>query len=189
MMNKSVDIALFRRPFYYLRHGETEANAAGTIAGSLDVELTNLGRDQARLAARALAHKPITAIYASPLRRARDTAQPIAEALGLPVTIVEEIAERNWGELEGMPRGAHMRGARPVGGESTEAFVQRVLAGFARIDAEVPLIVAHSGVFRVLCRTLNIVESEAPVANCLPLKFEPLPRGGWLLEDACKGQD
>src|ERR1044071_989182 len=101
-MKKNIDIPLFARPFYYLRHGETESNAAGTIAGSLDVELTPLGRDQARVAAKALAGAPITAIYASPLRRARDTAQPVAEALQLPVTILEEIAERNWGELEGM---------------------------------------------------------------------------------------
>src|SRR5215213_6896136 len=112
-MNDNVHVALFGRPFYYLRHGETEANAAGTIAGSLDVELTPLGREQARLAARALAGAPITAIYASPLRRARETAQPIAEALQLPVTILDEIAERNWGDLEGMPRHAHVRGAKP----------------------------------------------------------------------------
>ena len=178
---------MFTRPFYYLRHGETEANAAGTIAGSLDVELTTLGRDQARLAARALESEPITAIYASPLRRARETAQPIAEALGLPVTILEEIAERNWGALEGMPRGSHVRGIKPPGAESPEAFMRRVLSGFARIDAAMPLIVAHSGVFRVLCRTLNIVEAEGPVANCLPLRFEPVTNG-WKVEDACAGK-
>ena len=177
-------IALFTRPFYYLRHGQTDSNAAGTIAGSLDVDLTPLGREQARTAAAALADRPITAIYASPLRRARETAQPIAEALGLPVTILEEIAERNWGELEGMPRHTHVRGIKPPGAESPERFTERVLAGFARIDAEVPLIVAHSGVFRVLCRTLDIVESEGPVANCLPLKLVPLGGGAWKLEGA-----
>jgi probable phosphoglycerate mutase len=183
-MNNGVDhIALFTRPFYYLRHGETESNATGTIAGSLDVDLTPLGREQARLAARALAGTPITAIYASPLKRARETAQPIAEALALPVTILDGIAERNWGELEGMPRHSHARGVTPVGGESTELFMRRVLSGLAAIDAEVPLIVAHSGVYRVLCRTLRIVENEGPVANCLPLEFVPVD-GGWKLEEA-----
>src|SRR5688572_31196699 len=172
-MNKKPElaVAMFTRPFYYLRHGETESNAAGTIAGSLDVHLTELGRKQARDAAKALVDAPISAIYASPLRRARGTAQPIAEALQLPVTILEEIAERNWGDLEGMPRHTHLRGVKPPGGESTERFLQRVISGLARIDAEVPLIVAHSGVFRVLCRTLDIVETEGPVANALPLKF------------------
>ena len=182
-MNNNNAVPMFGRPFYYLRHGETEANAAGTIAGSLDVELTALGREQARLAARALAKTPITAIYASPLRRARETAQPIAEALGLPVTILDDIAERNWGDLEGMPRHSHVRGVKPIGGESTEIFMSRVLSGFARVSSELPLLVAHSGVFRVLCRTLNIVETEGPVANCLPLKFVPID-GGWKIEGA-----
>jgi probable phosphoglycerate mutase len=185
MTNKETRaIRLFTRPFYYLRHGETEANVAGTIAGSLDVELTVLGREQARRAASALADKPISAIYASSLRRARDTAQPIAEALQLPVTILAEIAERNWGDLEGMPRHTMVNGAKPAGAESAEIFLQRVLSGFSRIDAAVPLIVAHSGVFRVLCRTLDIVETEGPVANALPLHFVPLPEGGWRMEEA-----
>ena len=184
MNNAATPIPMFTRPFYYLRHGETESNAAGTIAGSLDVELTALGREQARLAAKALAGAPITAIYASPLRRARETAQPIAEALGLPVTILEEIAERNWGDLEGMPRHTQVIGVKPPGAETPERFMQRVLSGFARIDSELPLIVAHSGVFRVLCRTLNIVETEGPVANALPLHFVPLAEGGWKLEPA-----
>ena len=183
MSSNGARIAMFDRPFYYLRHGETEANAAGTIAGSLDVHLTPLGREQARLAARALANQPITAIYASPLRRARETAQPIADALGLPVTILDEIAERNWGDLEGMPRHSHVRGVKPMGGESTESFMDRVLSGFELVDAELPLLVAHSGVFRVLCRTLNIVESEGPVANCLPLKFVPV-EDGWKIEES-----
>ena len=182
-MNKRVRIAMFDLPFYYLRHGETEANAAGTIAGSLDVHLTALGREQARLAARALANQPITAIYASPLRRARETAQPIADALGLPVTILDEIAERNWGDLEGMPRHSHVRGVKPIGGESTESFMDRVLSGFALVDAEVPLLVAHSGVFRVLCRTLKIVEADAPVMNALPVRFVPLEGGAWKMEE------
>src|SRR5687768_2128817 len=91
--------ALFTRPFYYLRHGETEANASRIIAGSLDVDLTPLGREQAQAAARALSREPITAVYSSPLRRARETAEPVAEALALPIILIGEIAERNWGEL------------------------------------------------------------------------------------------
>lgn len=175
-------IRIFTRPFYYLRHGETDSNAARLIAGSLDVDLTALGREQAHAAARTLAGLPITAIYSSPLRRARDTAQPIAEALDLPVTIIADIAERNWGELEGKPREARVRGEPPAGAESVHAFVQRVLQGFALIDADVPLIVAHSGVFRVLCRTLEIVETEGPVTNALPLRFVPSTGGAWCIE-------
>lgn len=176
------DIALFGRPFYFLRHGETETNARQLVAGSLDTELTALGRGQALEAAEALANEPITAVYSSPLRRARDTAAPVAERLKLPVIIVPELAERTWGVLEGQPRGSRVRGVTPEGAEPIEDFAQRILRGLANIDGEVPLIVAHSGVFRVLCRTLAIAQSESPVTNCLPLRFVPLGARAWKLE-------
>jgi len=170
-------IALFRRPFYFLRHGETEMNAGRLVAGSIDTALTALGRQQAVEAAAALEGQPVTAIYSSPLRRARDTAAPIAERLRLPVTLITEIAERNWGVLEGQPRGTRVRGTTPEGAETPREFLERVLSGFARIDSEAPLIVGHSGVYRVLCRTLGIPDDAAPVANALPLRFVPVADG------------
>lgn len=176
-------IKLFTRRFYYLRHGQTETNAYRLVAGSLDVDLTALGREQALAAAKMLAREPITQIYSSPLKRARHTAEPIAEALDLPVTIIAEIAERNWGDLEGKPRGSRRKGIMPSGAETTEEFTHRVLCGFSRIDTDVPLLVAHSGVFRVLCRTLDVAEAETPVANAIPLRFVPLHRGGWKVEE------
>ena len=175
-------IELFTRPFYYLRHGETESNAALLVAGSLDVELTELGRKQAEDAAAALADEPITSIYSSPLKRARDTAEPIALRLRLPVTVLPEIAERRWGALEGAPRTARVRGVTPEGAEAAAAFQARVMAGFAQVRGDVPLIVAHSGVFRVLCRSLEIVVTEGPVANARPVRVEPLAGGGWKME-------
>jgi len=178
-------IALFARPFYFLRHGETESNARQLVAGSLDTELTPLGRQQALDAAQALAGEPITAVYSSPLKRARDTAAPIAERLGLPVVIVPELAERAWGVLEGQPRGSRVRGTTPQGAEPAEDFLQRILAGLAKIEGEVPLIVAHSGVFRVLCRALCVEESDSPVTNCLPLRIVPAGPGAWKIEPAC----
>ena len=175
-------IRLFEKPFYYVRHGQTETNAHRLVAGSLDVDLTALGREQARAAAMALAAASITGIYSSPLKRARHTAEPIAEGLKLPVTIIPEIAERNWGDLEGKPRGSRRKGIMPEGAETTEAFTARVLRGFSLIDSDLPLVVAHSGVYRVLCRTLKIVEAEAPVANAMPVRLVPLRNGTWTVE-------
>jgi broad specificity phosphatase PhoE len=178
----SKTIGMFARPFYFLRHGETEANASGIISGSLDVELTALGSEQAQAAARALAGEPITAIYSSPLRRARETAEPIAQALRLPVRLVPELIERSRGELEGKPRDTRVEGTAPQGSESFEDFTPRVLRGLSQVDSRVPLVVAHLGVFRVLCHTLEIVHTEGPVANALPLRFVPLASEGWKLE-------
>jgi probable phosphoglycerate mutase len=174
-------IAVFERPFYFLRHGETESNARAVIGGSTDVDLTPLGREQAAEAARALVGTRITHVYSSPLTRARDTATPIAAALRLTVTVVDELAERNWGVLEGQPRALRMRGDTPEGAETPQAFMERALRGLARVQGDAPLIVAHSGTFRVLCRTLEVFETEAPVANALPLRFTKLPQG-WRIE-------
>jgi broad specificity phosphatase PhoE len=172
-------IALFRRPFYFLRHGETQTNAQRLVAGSLDTELTAVGRQQALEAAAILAKEPITAVYSSPLRRAYDTAIPVAERLALPVVVIPELAERTWGVLEGQPRGSRVRGVTPEGAESSRVFAQRILCALGKIESETPLIVGHSGVFRVLCRTVEIVEADAPIANALPLRFEPLHATGW----------
>jgi probable phosphoglycerate mutase len=183
----SESIALFQRPFYFLRHGETALNANRIIAGSIDTELTETGRRQAIHAGEILAGHPITGVYTSTLRRTRDTAAPIAGILKVPVIVVAELAERKWGVLEGRPRGTRMPGVTPEGAESAEEFTQRVLAGLAKIDTRVPLIVGHSGVFRVLCRALGIVETEAPVTNALPLRLEPHPGGGWKLIPLSEG--
>ena len=169
-------IALFTRTFYFLRHGETESNARELVAGSLDTDLTALGRKQALEAAALLAKEPITAVYSSPLRRARDTALPVAERLKLPVVVIPGLAERTWGALEGQPRGSRIRGVMPVGAETGTAFGERIFSAFAQIDSDVPLIVGHSGIFRVLCHALEVVQT-----NALPLRFTPLAEG-WKLE-------
>ncbi|MPZ45723.1 MAG: histidine phosphatase family protein [Betaproteobacteria bacterium] len=170
---------LLAAPFCFLRHGETENNRLGLIAGSADVALNATGLSQARLAAQRLAHGGIDAIWSSPLERARASAQCVAETLGLPIVFVPQLAERNWGELEGKPRELRIAGVTPSGGESIEAFRARTLAGLQQIRASgLPLIVAHSGTFRILSEWLQIPPRSAALANCMPLGFAP-HAGGW----------
>lgn len=175
-------VALFTIPFFYLRHGETTANATQTIGGSSDVKLTPLGHEQAQRAAVALRNNGITSIYSSHLSRAHDTALYVSRELEMPVKVIREISERDWGEYEGRPRMEARRGATPLKGETREAFTARVISGFGMIPAEgLPLVVAHSGVYRVLCRTLGVEEPREPIANCQPLRIEPptSPGGLW----------
>lgn len=63
-------IPLLAQPFYFLRHGQTESNVRGTIAGSLNIPLTERGHAEARAAVVALERHDVTAIYSSALRRA-----------------------------------------------------------------------------------------------------------------------
>jgi broad specificity phosphatase PhoE len=91
---------------YFVRHGESASNAApGGMALPLEQgdRLTERGFEQARAVAERLAAAGATRILASPLRRARETAEVIAERLELPITEVEELRElresEGFGEL------------------------------------------------------------------------------------------
>lgn len=89
---------------YLIRHGETEWNAIGRFQGWTDIPLSEKGLKQAELLGKRFEHGkiPVDAIYASPLIRAQQTAKPIAEATGLPVTLNEHFKEINYGEWDGM---------------------------------------------------------------------------------------
>jgi len=179
------DIPIFQQPFYFLRHGESTANVARIVGGTLDVALTERGHEQACNAAEALKPLGITAIYSSALHRARDTAEHISHVLALPVTVIAALGERHWGALQGQLLTSRVRGVVPPDAETAEQFTQRVLQGFAAVTpGGMPLIVAHSGVFRVLCRTLGIVETEKPVRNAQPVKLTPPDRAqnNWRLD-------
>ena len=90
---------------YLVRHGATSANLENPhrLQGQrLDLPLDEHGRDQASRAAKALASIPITAVYASPLLRARQTAAFFAEPRGLVERIVPEIIEVEIGRWESL---------------------------------------------------------------------------------------
>ncbi len=73
---------------YLIRHGLA---AAGL--DDLDPGLAPLGHEQAKITARALGHLTPSRLVVSPLRRTRETAEPIAEALGLEAEVRDEVAE------------------------------------------------------------------------------------------------
>jgi alpha-ribazole phosphatase/probable phosphoglycerate mutase len=85
-----------------VRHGEPEAWARGRCCGRLDPGLSEAGAAQAERAARALAAEPIRALYASPSRRALETAAPTAARLGLAVGIDARLQEVDFGAFEGL---------------------------------------------------------------------------------------
>jgi len=159
--------------FWFVRHGETEANAAGLVAGSLETPLTAKGRAQAGQVAEALAREPIAAIWSSPRNRARDTAQPLADRLGLAVRCLEDLAERHWGEWEGGAlAGLLDRSETPPGGEPQSDFAARVLRALDAITAPYPaVIIAHGGVGRVICDHLLGVGQVGLLANATPVRF------------------
>lgn len=89
---------------YLVRHGENVANLTREFSHRrIDYSLTEKGIEQARQTADFFRDKDIHAIYASPLKRAKETAHIIAETLELEVTVLEQFREVNVGTLETLP--------------------------------------------------------------------------------------
>lgn len=90
---------------YLVRHGETEYNRQNVVQGEgIDSEINATGRAQARALARRLQSVPVDALYASALRRAKQTAEVLARPHEpLSRTYLRDLNEMNWGVLEGEP--------------------------------------------------------------------------------------
>jgi 2,3-bisphosphoglycerate-dependent phosphoglycerate mutase len=150
--------------FYCVRHGESCYNAAGRLQGQSSTPLSPLGLRQARATADALAGQPISAVYASPLPRALQTAEPLARALGLQVETDPRLMEIDVGIFQELLHSeiadrypaetASWRGSDPdyriPGGESRRDLMIRGRAAFEAIFAaghEQVAVVSHGGLF------------------------------------------
>jgi uncharacterized phosphatase len=142
--------------YAFIRHGQTDWNLADRLQGSSDIPLNDTGRTQALEAAGVLAGAPWRAIVSSPLSRARETAQIIADRLGIPLgPAYAELVERDYGTHEGENSTATIA-AYPSreypGAESLESVVARGRAGLARVADDYPdqdvVIVCHGTIIR-----------------------------------------
>jgi broad specificity phosphatase PhoE len=166
--------------FYFVRHGESEANAAHRFAGQSDSPLTERGRQQAEAVAEALATVRFDRIVTSDLSRTRDTAGVIARRQGTPLEVLPQLREIDVGERTGTPfdeaRGLpNWRDDGFVawpGGETLQEVVARVLGVVERLIRESPgktiLVVGHGGINRILIsHFLGILPAldRSPAAN------------------------
>jgi len=87
------------------RHGETDHNASGIWQGQLDTPLSEKGREQAHIAAAALASYSPSVIVSSDLQRAADTAGSLASLVDVPVRYDERLREIHAGLWQGMTAG------------------------------------------------------------------------------------
>ena len=114
---------------YLVRHGETDWNLARRIQGSTDIPLNDTGRLQAERTGRLLARRSWDGIASSPLSRAFETGTIIADAVGIDpsrIDLLDSLAERRYGEAEGLDdrellRGHHNRGI-PITNGSVHSF-------------------------------------------------------------------
>ena len=178
------------RSFYFLRHGETDANVEKRLQGWLDIPLNENGRSQAMQAAHTLKHVPIDRIVASPLLRTRETAEIVNQVLQKPLMFEPAIRERNFGHYEGktgdecrawdrenkyenQPTEPETGFAVPPGGETYAQFRQRVLDGMSHYLNHYPderiLFIAHGRVFGAL--HLELIQCDLYSQNAQPYYF------------------
>ena len=89
---------------YISRHGQTPWNVEDLVCGRADVPLTEIGQQQAKLLAESAVDKGIDVILSSPLQRARQTAQAVSDAIGVPIQIDDRLVEMDFGTYDGTSR-------------------------------------------------------------------------------------
>ncbi|MGN7438303.1 MAG: histidine phosphatase family protein [Alcanivorax sp.] len=169
--------------FYMIRHGETTANKARKMAGSLDSPLTDFGREQAAHVQNIVADLEIKpkAIVHSNLSRARDTASIINQALNVPMHEEADLAELHAGDWEGVPydecQDLLTGWPDPPNGETFSEFCARIRNGktkaLSQHDTPV-LIVSHGGVFRAFGGVYGL-KTPGIFRNCHLYEFQPDP--------------
>ena len=148
-----------------IRHGVTAWNKERRFQGQIDIPLDDEGLRQAQLLGQSMAGAALAAVYASDLTRARQTAEPLAGALGLPVVAEPGLRERHYGDFEGCTwdelqrehaadfarwRAREPDFSLPGGGETLLALHDRVEATMRALAARHPgasvVAVTHGGV-------------------------------------------
>lgn len=192
---------MIARSFYFIRHGQTDWNAAERVQGSSDIPLNSRGSEQAIHAARVVAKQPIDLMVTSDLARAVETAHLMNLGLGLEVVVDRGIRERDFGVLEGKTlaeadaleeifnkdpnRPMQSNGKRQAdGAEFYDAFAERVIESVAANLNKYPeaniLFISHGAVFKAIHTAL--FGEKLGCENAVLYHFEKTAKG-WKLHD------
>ncbi len=162
---------------FCIRHGESTYNAQGRVQGHLNIPLSDLGRGQAAALAKVCRDWGAEAIFCSPLRRTRETAEPVAAALALPIREEPRLIEIKVGIFQGHSRDeldricpeeyARWRSGDPdyvvPGGESRRALMQRgreVLESIAQHDYCKVIVVSHGAILAAAFKSLLEIPAQ-----------------------------
>jgi probable phosphoglycerate mutase len=184
-------MVLERRPFYFLRHGQTDWNVEQRCVGQADVPLNETGVAQAKAAAFKVRALQLSGVFHSPLDRARQTAALIAADLSCPLFSEGDLREVCLGVKEGRLENdpsdnfvsAWQNGLQIEGAETFASFRLRVATAvnncLSKAAVAPPLVVAHSGVFMALASACGLCGEE--IDHCRPYHFSTTATG-WSLQ-------
>jgi broad specificity phosphatase PhoE len=174
-----------------VRHGETDWNRERRFQGRADQPLNEAGRGQARELAELLRDEPVSAVYTSPLRRARETAEILAGNFGLRPQPLDALLEIDVGAWEGLTID-EVRAAYPGRadenwrsgwdeGETYDELSRRVLPALVELGTKHEgghvLAVTHAGPLRAaVAAAMGLSYEDArpligPLENCAVFRF------------------
>ena len=174
--------------FFFVRHGETDANLRGLMCGAgVDIELNETGKSQAAQAGAIIQAKapPIETVCASPLKRAHTTAQLIV-GQDRHIHLIEDLKEWHMGSWEHQPfeliKHEFLGDGEPLGGETRIQFKQRVQRGLQTcLQHSGPLlVVSHGGVGLALQDILSTPRFR--IMNAVPHRIFRRHSGEWVIE-------
>lgn len=157
---------------YFTRHGQTIWNVENKICGATDIELTQLGHEQAMELGQEILRQglPIDEILYSPLIRAKETARHISEVTNISMREEPRLKEQNFGKYESTPRDGEEFSKMKShfinhyeGGETMLHLAQRIynlLDELKEQPDKTYLLVAHNGIARVVHSYFYDMENE-----------------------------
>lgn len=178
---------------YLIRHGESIYNREGRIQGQADIELSEFGARQAEAIVRGMHSVELDAVFSSPLKRAYQTAEPLARSKQLHIQVHQGLMEINAGVFSGLkwPEVAlrYPEHAEPwekqdmqfviPGGESRKMLQDRgvqAITEIANSSYQRVAIVAHGG---LLCAVLKGILQLPPELNPFSLLNASISRLAW----------
>ena len=170
-----------KQKFYFIRHGQTAWNFEHRLQGNSDIPLNQTGIEQAYAAREAFRNIPITTICASPLSRARQTAEIVNEVLNCPIIDLPDLKECHFGIHEGSYSYDWLANwlngdasSVPQEVEPYDAFIARATRGInlALTKPGPVLIVAHGGIYMPINQLLP-QDQRKHIANCEPVQLDP----------------
>lgn len=149
-----------------IRHGRTALNAEGRLRGLADPELDEAGIAEARAAAEALRHRPLSTVVSSPLRRALSTARAIADASGVEAVTAAAFNDRDYGPWTGHVKAEVIRewgsvdaapGVEPEGAVLARAWpaLQALTSSGEEGEAAWVAVATHDAVIRPILRAID----------------------------------
>lgn len=175
-----------RKPFYFIRHGETDVNADPEIKRvDYDLPLNQKGRIQAQMAREALAKIPLNSVCFSPLQRAVETKDILLSTTQIEQIELDDLTEckaKIWTKMVYLE---NKNGYEVC--DEIDSYFARVMRGIeTALQTNSPtLIVAHGGIHWALCYLLSIKNHPWKIGNCQLVHFRPVGDLDWEAISVC----